>query len=186
MQKQLKPATALGSRDEARAGRDNVGAGTGVAEREEIGRLRRELESKERELAAQAEEIRLLRSELEQHKQQNKTQSSTGLRLDLPNPPNDDFERLLYSNPGDTPRLDRDQQNPPMQTEIAPSSGPAWGPVGCSNCASLEAALQSAEAALDDVYHAYVGEGATADGDSTLESLAHEISRKVCAGDAAI
>ena len=133
----------------------------------EIARLRGDLQQKEHELEAQARQIQSLKSQLEQQQKQ----SMGGLELDLSE--TDDFERLIMSEPGETPRLDRDVPKVGKAEILAPVIG------GCAKCARLEAALTAAEAALNEVYSAYAepesGEGR--DTNSTFESLVKDVSR---------
>lgn len=132
----------------------------------EIVRLRGELQQKEHELEAQARQIQSLKSQLEQQQRQ----SMSGLDLDLST--NDDLERLIMSEPGETPRLDRD----PPKVRQAEMPAPVIG--GCAKCARLEVALAAAEAALNEVYHAYADSEAAEGGDGTFESLVNDVSRR--------
>ena len=88
-------------------------------ERQEVTRLRRELEQKERQLEAQAQEIHSLRAQVQvqvQQQQQQQQRDSSGLDFDFS--PDDELERLIMSEPGKTPRPGRDRPNHTGQTEV--------------------------------------------------------------------
>lgn len=158
-------------------------AGQSARDQEEIVRLRRELDGKKRELKDQATEIATLRAELAQQKQ---------LVAMSPNPPSalaleasfEDLDKLIMSDIGQTPRLSVDSQRgggSGFGQQVAP---PVVG--GCAKCERLEAALASTEAALSEVYDAYIGVGPGAgDGDSALETLVNEIAQRAAPVDSA-
>ena len=84
------------------------------SERQEVARLRRELEQQETQLKAQAQEIRSLRTQLEQQQHHHRNSSALDFDFSL----DDSLERLIMSEPGKTPRPGGGRPNHSGQTEV--------------------------------------------------------------------